>query len=253
MANAFDWNTDPASNNAAPPDGAPEDMRPSAVNNTMRQMMANVAGAFTVYTAGGTANAQTVTMDPALTAYSKVVRIAFVPVADNTGACTLNVNGLGAKSIKLQGGAGIYAGALQDDYIALVQYDGTNFILLNPAEVSGSFTLTGTGFSGTAPSVTCAYKRNGSVVTLKIDSFATFRGTSNSTSFGGSGVPTAIRPSTTSGVQYAHLRDNGSNIEGSMAVGSDGTITFYNGVSPTGFTSSGEKGLGNRLEVTYSI
>ena len=32
----------PASNNAAPPDGAPEGMLPSAVNDTMRDMMAQI-------------------------------------------------------------------------------------------------------------------------------------------------------------------------------------------------------------------
>ena len=32
----------PANNNAAPPDGAPEGMLPSAVNDTMRDMMAQI-------------------------------------------------------------------------------------------------------------------------------------------------------------------------------------------------------------------
>lgn len=37
-----DWSTTPASNNAAPPTGAPEGMAPSAVNDVMRQMMADI-------------------------------------------------------------------------------------------------------------------------------------------------------------------------------------------------------------------
>lgn len=37
-----DWSTTPANNNAAPPNGAPEGMAPSSVNDIMRQMMADV-------------------------------------------------------------------------------------------------------------------------------------------------------------------------------------------------------------------
>ncbi len=36
------WSTTPSSNNAAPPNGAPEGMTPAAVNDVMRQMMADV-------------------------------------------------------------------------------------------------------------------------------------------------------------------------------------------------------------------
>src|SRR5687768_15536717 len=101
MSNLFDYSSTAASNSSAPPDGAPDDMRANLVDSTMRQMMACMAGAFTTYTAGGSADAQTVTMAPTLAAYSTKVTIWFIPVANNTGACTLNVNGLGAKSIKL--------------------------------------------------------------------------------------------------------------------------------------------------------
>jgi hypothetical protein len=37
-----DWSSTPASNNAAPPNGAPEGTAPSAVNDTIRQIMADV-------------------------------------------------------------------------------------------------------------------------------------------------------------------------------------------------------------------
>ena len=143
MSNLFDYSQTPGSNNSTPPDGAPEGMAPSTVNNTIRQVMANLAGAFKVYTAGGTADAQTVTMDPALAAYSDKVRIAFIPVAANTGACTLNVNGLGAKSIKLLDGTDPPAGAFDTDMVAIVQYDGTDFALINTALLP--VTMGGTG------------------------------------------------------------------------------------------------------------
>lgn len=37
-----DWSTTPGSNTAAPPNGAPEGWAPSAVNDTIRQMMADL-------------------------------------------------------------------------------------------------------------------------------------------------------------------------------------------------------------------
>lgn len=133
MSNLFDYSSTPASNSSASPNGAPEDTPASTINDILRQVMANLAGAFTTYTAGGTADAQTVTMAPVLGVYSTKVTIWFIPVANNTGACTLNVNGLGAKSIKLLDGTNPVAGDLNSNGIAMVKYNGTNFILLNPA------------------------------------------------------------------------------------------------------------------------
>lgn len=85
---------------------------------------------FQVYAAAGSANAQTLAYD--LDAYADSPPIYFIPAADNTGACTLNVNGLGAKSIKDSFGNDLVAGDLSG--LAVVHYDGTNFVLLNPSQ-----------------------------------------------------------------------------------------------------------------------
>jgi len=75
----------------------------------------------------------------------------------NTGPCTLNVNGLGATSIKLAGDAHPAAGQLVAGQYCDFAYDG-NFQLLNPVEphnfATGSYTgdaaatkaVTGVGF-----------------------------------------------------------------------------------------------------------
>jgi hypothetical protein len=52
---------------------------------------------------------------------------------DNTGACTLNVNAVGAKNIKTQTGADPAAGDLDATGWSLFIYDGTNMVLINPA------------------------------------------------------------------------------------------------------------------------
>lgn len=149
MAEIKDWNVAAASNNGTPPDGAPEGMAPSAVNDVIRENMAVLArwlgdtnGALT---ATGTADAQRLAPNRTVTAYVRGDVYAFRPVADNTGACTLNVSSLGAKSIKTPIGTDPLAGALDTSSVATVIYDGTNFVLVSGAG-SASFTnLTATG------------------------------------------------------------------------------------------------------------
>lgn len=82
---------------------------------------------------GGTAQAQTVTLSSAITAYSAGLEVKWTPVAANTGAApTLNVNGLGAKTIVKVGGAALVANDLTTTAVAFVIYDGTNFELQDP-------------------------------------------------------------------------------------------------------------------------
>jgi len=56
----------------------------------------------------------------------------FITDVANTGACTVNFNSLGAKSIKLMDGSDPYDGAIPATAPVVVLYDGTNMVLLNP-------------------------------------------------------------------------------------------------------------------------
>ena len=135
MANAFDYSQTPSSNNSAAPDGAPEDMAPSAVNNTMRKMMANIAGAFDLYAATGT-DTITATMDPAPTALTDRMFVYLLTAGANTGNVTFNPNALGAKKVLLEDGSEVPAGGMPGR--AHLKYDssadsGTGaWMLLNP-------------------------------------------------------------------------------------------------------------------------
>jgi hypothetical protein len=80
-------------------------------------------------TAGGTANALTISVGGPPTAYAEGQRFAFVVASNNTGAATLNVNGLGAKSIRRPDGSTLQAGDLKAGMLIGVTYDGTNFRL----------------------------------------------------------------------------------------------------------------------------
>lgn len=54
------------------------------------------------------------------------------PVTDNTGACTLNINGLGAKSLKTVLGQDPGNNHIDAAQIVPLCFDGTNFIILTP-------------------------------------------------------------------------------------------------------------------------
>lgn len=90
----------------------------------------------------GTADAMVITPSPAITAYA--VGQEFLvkkSAASNTGAVTLNVNGLGAKSIKNEVGDDPIAGEIPLSSFVQVVYDGTNFILVS----LGPYIASGTG------------------------------------------------------------------------------------------------------------
>jgi hypothetical protein len=70
----------------------------------------------------------------------------------NTGALTVNVSGLGVKSIKTMAGADPTAGDIVAGYPMLLMYDGTNFVTLGGSEflsktgtqkLTGNFTVDG--------------------------------------------------------------------------------------------------------------
>lgn len=94
---------------------------------TAATVAANQAGTATACgTFGGTANALTCTLDPAITAYTDLMAIRGRLASDNTGASTLNVNGLGAKNIVKRDGTALVAGDLQQNDVATLVFDSTN-------------------------------------------------------------------------------------------------------------------------------
>lgn len=84
-------------------------------------------GKWTYAVAGGTADALTATLDPVPTAYAAGMAVRLKIAAVNTGAAALNVNGLGAKSIRRADGLELSSGDLKPDQIIGLIYDGTVF------------------------------------------------------------------------------------------------------------------------------
>jgi hypothetical protein len=86
-------------------------------------------------TAGGTANAATISLNPPLAAYAAGQAFRFqTGAAANTSAVTLNVNSLGAVAVnKGDGTAALAAGDLPASAMVTVVHDGTRFRLIDPA------------------------------------------------------------------------------------------------------------------------
>ena len=79
-------------------------------------------------TTAGSANTYTLTLSPAPT-YVDGLAVSVKINVTNTGAVTLNINSLGAKSVLRASGEALEAGNLVANSVYTVRYNGTNFIL----------------------------------------------------------------------------------------------------------------------------
>jgi hypothetical protein len=87
-------------------------------------------------------------MTPVLTAYAAGNQFSFVVANTNTTAVTINIDGVGSKSITRTGSTALVAGDLIAGQVALIEYDGTRFQLINANSftnllVSGTLTYGG--------------------------------------------------------------------------------------------------------------
>jgi hypothetical protein len=94
------------------------------------------------YAAASGTNELTVTLDPAPTAYVAGMGVCLKTSAANTGAVTINVNGLGVKSVLKSNGSALSSGNLKANSVYTVRYNGTNFILQGEG---GEYGTAGTG------------------------------------------------------------------------------------------------------------
>ena len=94
---------------------------------------------------------------PALAAYAAGAQFSFVAQNTNTGAVTLDIDTLGAKSITKTGSVALAANDLVAGSIALIEYDGTRFQLINPSSNSFKYIVEPTTVSATAATGTINY------------------------------------------------------------------------------------------------
>jgi hypothetical protein len=136
--------------------------------------------------------------------------------------------------------------------------------------VTGTFTCTLSGFSGAAPTGTINYTILGSRATGGLCSLTTrsvgITGTSNSSSFSMSGLPTIVQPVTGSPFVPCFCLNSGGTVDAeAILINGTGSI-FFNivktstGANPqfvgpisSGWTTSGGKGLQQGWTITYTL
>lgn len=122
----------------------------------------------------GAANAYVITPVPAISAYTVGQIFTFKATNANTTTSTLNVNGKGATTIKkLNGSINLNVGDIAAGQIVQVEYDGTNFQMINPAATSIKFGGTGAdGALAIASGTTTVDLANAKVVTKNYSSIS---------------------------------------------------------------------------------
>lgn len=79
---------------------------------------------------GATENDYVLTVTPAPSAYTTGVAV-FLATHSNTGAVTLKINSLAAKTLKDMDGAALASGDITSGAVCIVYYNGTDFYLIN--------------------------------------------------------------------------------------------------------------------------
>lgn len=130
MSEVQSWSGTAASNNSASPDGWPESMAPSGINNSARENMAAIAKWYKdgngSLSSGGSANTYTLSPNRTIAAYAAGIDFLFLANHANTGAATLNVSSLGAKDIRDKNGDALVGTEIEQYTPVHVVYDATN-------------------------------------------------------------------------------------------------------------------------------
>jgi hypothetical protein len=174
-------------------------------------------GSSNAYTATGTQSNWTLTAG---------FQITIIPNHTNTGAATLTAYGV-TKDIKRTDGTDPLAGQIATNIEARLLYDGTNWVLLNPASVYSAWTPAGLYGGGTLASLTWDtvterhYAIEGDLCHVYLNIIVGYgSGTGNTIIF-----ECPVTPALTGDVFNAGLLQNGSFYHGWVQVYTDGK--FY--------------------------
>lgn len=167
----------------------------------------------------GAANIYSVSINPGPAFYYTGLQFAFIPTYTNTGASTLNVNGIGASPLLRNQSNPVLAGDMVAGKAAQVFFDGTNFQLLNPAT---SDTISNDSFIGSvayfcmASAPTGWLLANGAAVSRT--TYAKLFAALGTTYGGGDGTTTFNIPDLRG--KFLRVLSNGSGYDPGRALGS---------------------------------
>jgi hypothetical protein len=202
------------------------------------------SGKWTYWPDTGSSSAYVITPNPAITAYAAGQRFSIKLSNTSAASPTLNVNGLGTRTLNYNDGTGIKAGDLITGGIIDVVFDGTNFEVISFSRQSAMRPYyAATGGSANVVTATVDTLPNlyaGLEVTLSVTTTNTGGTTLN---VNGTGAITVLRndgasalsPGDLASGSFARVVYNGTNWL-LMGIPSIGTRGFRNGAS---FTSGG--------------
>lgn len=207
------------------------------------------------FTAGGTADAITGSLSPPITAYVSGLRVTTTAAANTVTAPTLNLNALGVKTIKKRSNSGSKVALTIGNYNASgpcnLEYDGTDFVLLDPQEIVSTSTIQPISASVAASALTI------SASALSIDFRSATIGSGTVTTVSGTPANLVISSGSTLGTVSAEQ----SRIA-VLALNNAGTIELAavniaggNDLSETGVistTAEGGAGAADSASVIYS-
>jgi hypothetical protein len=101
-------------------------------NNVPRSEFALKSNTVNFAIDNGANDSYVITLSPAPLEYTNGMMILFRANTVNTGAASINVNGLGARTIVKRVSTTLANGDIPALAVCLLIYDGTNFVLLNP-------------------------------------------------------------------------------------------------------------------------
>lgn len=205
-----------------------------------------------LYTDTGTTNAMVITPNPAMATLAAGQLFAFKPANTTTlNTATIAIGANTAVTFANQDGTTLPAGALiaGSYYLAYTAGPGNPVRVISPSRLTGSFTLTLTGFTaGVTCTVNYAIAPDGKSCSIWNTQGV---GTSNATTMTGTGVPAAIQTITSKTIQCI-VQDNSSanGNSGNLSTGaSSGTWTFGSSLLGSIFTASGTKRFGVNMLV----
>lgn len=210
MSNVAAWSVTAASNNSAAPNGAPEGMAPSGVNDVIRENMAATAKWYTgldaSLTSTGSANAYVLSTGSSHAALADIGLVIFKANFTNSAAATIAIDGLSATAIEICGDALVGGEVVSGSVCALVyNATGTAFEMVSPSGLTGTSLCDLQSFTGNG-----TWTKPAGVTFVEVELWAPGGGGSNNT--------TATQGSGGGGGEYVRALFSASDLGATVAV-----------------------------------